>query len=577
MRSTARAREIAIFALYLLGTVYFTYPLVTGLDRLVTDLVDPLLNAWILSWDVHQLLRDPLHLFDANIFHPETGTLAFSEHLLGIAVVVAPVELLFRSPVLTHNLGLLFFIAVSGFTAYLLAAHLAGSRAAGFTAGSLFAFAPYRLGHLSHLQLQAAAGIPLVFLCLIRFRETWERRWLLALALSLFWVSTSCGYYGVFTWIALAVVVPFAIGWPSRRTVLPLAGTLALTALTLVPLARPYFRLAREFGFSRPLPRLDPASARFHSYVRSSIALHQRMGLKNANPEQRLFPGISLLFLALAGLLSVDRKTLPFLVLGGFAFWASLGPKAGLYAVLYTVVPGVSGLRVPARFAILVFLAMSLLAAGALAHLARRGPRLVSLLALLPLAELHRTPNRFVEAPAAPSPADRFLAGAAPPDAPVAHLPMPLERGSIGENAVYMLSSTIHFRPLVNGHSGFAPPSFYQAARALLSFPDEASLDLLASRGVAFVVLHKDRYLKARAAELAGKTALETRLDPVFDSDGETVYRLAARSSPAVRPPLGDLGRFFRFLPGVATSAYARIIDEVNELPLSRLQRPGEP
>ena len=72
---------------------------------------------------------------------------------------------------------------------------------------------------------------------------------------------------------------------------------------------------------------------------------------------------------------------------------------------------------------------------------------------------------------------------------------------------------------------------------------------------------------------------------------------------PNVRPPLGDLGRFFRFLPGVATSdfyhyfhtdqetpatvpwtgleastrAYARIIDEVNELPLSSLQRPPEP
>jgi hypothetical protein len=71
---------------------------------------------------------------------------------------------------------------------------------------------------------------------------------------------------------------------------------------------------------------------------------------------------------------------------------------------------------------------------------------------------------------------------------------------------------------------------------------------------------------------------------------------------PNVRPPLGDLGRFFRFLPGVATSdfyhyfhtdqetpatvpwtgleastrAYARIIDEVNKLPLTSLQRPPE-
>lgn len=72
---------------------------------------------------------------------------------------------------------------------------------------------------------------------------------------------------------------------------------------------------------------------------------------------------------------------------------------------------------------------------------------------------------------------------------------------------------------------------------------------------------------------------------------------------PNDRPPAGDLGQFWRFVPGVATSeffhyfhtdqetpevvpwtglqaatrAYAKIIDEVNKLPLSALQRPPEP
>ncbi len=71
---------------------------------------------------------------------------------------------------------------------------------------------------------------------------------------------------------------------------------------------------------------------------------------------------------------------------------------------------------------------------------------------------------------------------------------------------------------------------------------------------------------------------------------------------PNVRPPAGDLGPFWQFVPGVATSefydyfhtdqetpeavpwvglqattrAYAKIIDEVNKLPLSALQRPPE-
>jgi hypothetical protein len=83
-----------------------------------------------------------------------------------------------------------------------------------------------------------------------------------------------------------------------------------------------------------------------------------------------------------------------------------------------------------------------------------------------------------------------------------------------------------------------------------------------------------------------------------FREFGVTVY-----PDPNPRPPAGDLGRFYTFLPGVATSdfhhyfhtdletpetvpwtgleattrAYARIIDEINELPLSALQRPEEP
>jgi len=74
-------------------------------------------------------------------------------------------------------------------------------------------------------------------------------------------------------------------------------------------------------------------------------------------------------------------------------------------------------------------------------------------------------------------------------------------------------------------------------------------------------------------------------------------------SEPNPRPPAGDLGRLYRFTPGVATSeffhyfhtdretpetvpwtglqattrAYAKIIDDVNRHPLSTFQRPEEP
>ena len=94
------------------------------------------------------------------------------------------------------------------------------------------------------------------------------------------------------------------------------------------------------------------------------------------------------------------------------------------------------------------------------------------------------------------------------------------------------------------------------------------------------------------------RRALETIAVNAFRTFGASMYL-----DPNPRPPAGDLGAFFRGVPGVATSefyhyfhsdqetadvvpwtgleattrAYARIIDDVNKLPLSDLQRPEQP
>lgn len=94
------------------------------------------------------------------------------------------------------------------------------------------------------------------------------------------------------------------------------------------------------------------------------------------------------------------------------------------------------------------------------------------------------------------------------------------------------------------------------------------------------------------------RRTLETIAVNAFREFGASVYL-----DPNPRPPAGDLGALFRGVPGVATSefyhyfhtdqetpdtvpwtgleattrAYAKIIDEVNKLPLSTFQRPEEP
>src|SRR3989304_8528339 len=128
-------REPLVFALFLAGAMVFTYPLVGNLWTAVTAHVDPLLDAWTLAWTAHQLPRDPAHLFDANRFYPEKGTLAFHDPMVALGAILAPLQWAFGEPVLTLNLGMLLSLALSGDGAYRLGTHVSGSRRPGGGAG----------------------------------------------------------------------------------------------------------------------------------------------------------------------------------------------------------------------------------------------------------------------------------------------------------------------------------------------------------------------------------------------------------------------------------------------------------
>src|SRR5438105_75740 len=91
--SSAQLGETAAAGLALLIlTTLLTWPAAFRLTDGITDNLDGELNAWILAWDRHQLQSDPAHLFDANIFSPARYSLAFSENLLGEAVIGLPLS-----------------------------------------------------------------------------------------------------------------------------------------------------------------------------------------------------------------------------------------------------------------------------------------------------------------------------------------------------------------------------------------------------------------------------------------------------------------------------------------------------
>src|SRR5439155_3472911 len=54
------------------------------------------------------------------------------------------------------------------------------------------------------------------------------------------------------------------------------------------------------------------------------------------------------------------------------------------------------------------------------------------------------------------------------------------------EDPEYLYFSTFHWEYLVNGYSGFFPPSYLKVMRAVADFPDAASFDMIKSHGARY-------------------------------------------------------------------------------------------
>ena len=527
-------RELTIFAAFLLGATVFTFPLVLRLDRAVTDLADPLLDAWSLAWVAHQLPRDPFHLFDANRYFPELGTLTFNDPMIGLAILVSPIQIVFDHAVVTLNVAMLLSLALSGYGACRLGSWLTRSPLAGYVAGAVFAFNPFRLDHLSHLQLQTAGFIPLLYLCISRYLEGGQRRHAVGTAVFLWFVAASCAYYGIFTWTLLGVAIPYEIwrtgAWKRRRRLVGLAFALVVSGAAYLPLALPFMRLQREFGFRRPIERLQRFSARPGDYLRSGSHLHQWLGLKPDSPERTLFPGILAVGLGAVGILRTNRRTALYLLVGGTAALASLGPNYELYRLLYVFAPGVSGVRVPPRFAIYVLLAAAMLAGWGAANLLRRlkgrkACAVAAILVIFPLVESFGGPIPYARAPDVPQVYEWL---ARQPGSP-ASLELPAGRRAnrdLHRNALYLYWSTYHFKPIANGYSALVPPVYGELGATMESFPDAAGVELLRRLGIRYVILHRDFYLRTRASEIESRADAQPGLEPVHRTENETVYEV---------------------------------------------------
>jgi len=80
------------------------------------------------------------------------------------------------------------------------------------------------------------------------------------------------------------------------------------------------------------------------------------------------------------------------------------------------------------------------------------------------------------------------------PRAPVAEFPFFWRRRGLARHSYYMLNSTQHWQPLLNGYSNYIPPDFMWMLPHLETFPARHPFDILVDRGVRYVIFHLQLY-----------------------------------------------------------------------------------
>jgi hypothetical protein len=487
-----------VAAVFAALTCALTYPQISDLSSHVGPHYDALFGVWRLAWVAHQLPHDPARLFDANIFSPESNTLAYSDAVLLLGIVGAPFIWVGADPVVVYNIFVLLSFVAAGTAMYALARTLTGSAAAGWVAGLSFAFQPYRVAHFAQIELLWTCWIPLAILALHRLIMTRHGKWGLALGVAISCQALTSLYYAVFLVTGLMVLLPLQLRRGARQKwssiLVPLAVSAAVVVSVCLPYALPYVKAQAIIG-TRSIEEVREWSPTLQNYVSTppSSLLYRRLP-ENRGLEGIMFPGLVVVTLAGVGLVAARRDAMAFGVLLLVTFDLSLGVNGFLYPAARWLLPPYQGLRVPGRMFVMVSAALAVLAAyglrALLANTGRTGQRSAVLIVAGALViEGLAVPLPLHAIPKGPSRIYQFLA--AQPPAIVLEWPLP-EPHRLGytREPERMYFSTFHWQRLVNGYSGHYPASYMNGLHVLQRFPDAASLEHLRQQRVRYVVLH---------------------------------------------------------------------------------------
>ncbi len=535
-RSSLREWLVVLGAVAL-TTLVCTWPLMLR-PWSIPEHQDPLFSSWRLYQWSRNVFERPWALFDGNIFHPARDALLYSDAIALPAVAGAPWIRAGVPPLLVYDALVVLAFLTSGLAMYLFARDVSGSCEGAIVAAVIFTGAPTRIEHVYHLELLWTCWIPLALWAVWRtFVGAASSARLLATALIAQFLCSI--YYGLFLLTVLPVVAGLA--WALRpvalapRTLARLAVALALVAASVWLYSRPYARAQAALGERSP-GEIESYGAEPLNYVATpagNLLWGWTADVLGAR-EKRLSAGVLAYGLAVPALLPPLQPWTAGLIGGAvMAFDASRGLDGVVYPLLHRIAPPYRGLRVPARFGVIVLVMVAALAAIGVARLHRDlgqprwWPVVTTVLVAVLMVE-YATTHLTRELPSR-APSLYAWLGQQPPTV-IAHVPMPRPDALPGRDADFQYFAQYHRHELVNGISGFYPRHYLLLLERVRRFPDERSIAALREAGVSLLIVHARHYEPNEYASVTLALESSREVEPVgtfMDEGGAArVYKL---------------------------------------------------
>jgi len=409
---------LAVLLIYVILAVVLTWPLATHLFTHIPgsynwafDEYTFVWNSWWFRYSLLNLGESPLH--SSYVFYPITVDLILYTYNFFNVLISFPLQP-FLSLTAIGNLTFLFSLAMSGFSAFLLAEYLLRTTEhsrrlpkivpyAAFFAGLVYGFSSYKMVYaaIGHNDIWSTAWIPFYTLYLLKTIR--EPGWRNALLTGLFFaLAMYCEMiFGVLLAMMTVVILLFFVGRQGRKQAsggltgllkrLVLAGGLA--TLLYLPMLVPILRemsggyALEGWGSAQQLSVdlmgfVSPTGLNILGPDWAADLHNTRLGVARFSDINTVFLGWATLALAIAGAIRYRRRIVVWTTCAVVFFVLALGPVLQIFKrstfdldgllvnvplpfILLHYIPVISANRVPNRFSAILMLALAILVAFA--------------------------------------------------------------------------------------------------------------------------------------------------------------------------------------------------------------------